>query len=63
MAQQFPGPWPDTPSDGPSSIWLDDATGDLIIQSWKAVESTGGEHNADPARGQVRGKCDESPRF
>lgn len=40
MALRFLGIWPDTPSNGSPTIWLDDATGDLIIQSWRADEDT-----------------------
>ncbi|MFE2381073.1 hypothetical protein [Streptomyces misionensis] len=40
MALKFPGIWPNTPDDGSPTIWLDDTTGDLIIQSWKADEAT-----------------------
>ncbi|MFC8286713.1 hypothetical protein [Streptomyces cyaneofuscatus] len=40
MALTFLGIWPNTPDDGSPTIWLDDATGDLIIQSWTADEAT-----------------------
>ncbi|QLE74660.1 hypothetical protein FGW37_26480 [Streptomyces rectiverticillatus] len=40
MALKFLGIWPNTPDDGSPTIWLDDTTGDLIIQSWKADEET-----------------------
>ncbi|PVC88368.1 hypothetical protein DBP19_22675 [Streptomyces sp. CS090A] len=40
MALQFLGIWPNTPDDGSPTIWLDDTTGDLIIQSWTADEAT-----------------------
>lgn len=40
MALQFLGIWPNTPDDGSPTIWLDDTTGDLIIQSWKADAAT-----------------------
>lgn len=40
MALRFLGIWPNTPDDGSPTIWLEDTTGDLIIQSWKADEAT-----------------------
>lgn len=40
MALKFLGIWPNTPDDGSPTIWLDDTTGDLIIQSWKADNET-----------------------
>ncbi|MEV7910879.1 hypothetical protein [Streptomyces griseus] len=40
MALRFLGIWPNTPDDGSPTIWLEEATGDLIIQSWKADEKT-----------------------
>ncbi|CAL2056673.1 MULTISPECIES: hypothetical protein [Streptomyces] len=40
MALKFLGIWPNTPDDGSPTIWLDDVTGDLIIQSWKADAAT-----------------------
>ena len=40
MALRFLGIWPNTPSDQSPTIWQDEATGDLIIQSWKADEAT-----------------------
>ncbi|MFF8967111.1 hypothetical protein ACF1BK_30660 [Streptomyces globisporus] len=40
MALRFLGIWPNTPDDGSTTIWLDETTGDLIIQSWKADEET-----------------------
>lgn len=40
MALEFLGIYPDTPSDGSPTIWLDDTTGDLIIQSWIADDET-----------------------
>ncbi|MFJ2904245.1 hypothetical protein [Streptomyces sp. NPDC087212] len=40
MALKFLGIWPNTPDDGSPTIWLDDTTGDLIIQSWTADEAT-----------------------
>jgi hypothetical protein len=40
MALEFLGIWPNTPDDGSPTIWLDDTTGDLIIQSWRADEET-----------------------
>jgi hypothetical protein len=40
MTLKFLGIWPNTPDDGSPTIWLDDTTGDLIIQSWRADEAT-----------------------
>lgn len=40
MTLQFLGIWPNTPDDGSPTIWLDDTTDDLIIQSWKADDAT-----------------------
>ncbi|MFH8794980.1 hypothetical protein [Streptomyces sp. NPDC017941] len=40
MALRFLGIYPHTPDDGSPTIWLDEDTGDLIIQSWKADETT-----------------------
>ncbi|MFG3407763.1 hypothetical protein [Streptomyces sp. NPDC048142] len=40
MALRFLGIWPNTPDDGSPTIWLEETTGDLIIQSWKADQET-----------------------
>ncbi|MFE7545566.1 hypothetical protein [Streptomyces platensis] len=40
MALKFLGIWPNTPDDGSPTIWVEEGTGDLIIQSWKADEET-----------------------
>ncbi|SDU15388.1 hypothetical protein SAMN04488563_0332 [Jiangella alkaliphila] len=40
MALKFLGIFPDTPTNDSPTIWLDDATGDLVIQSWTADEET-----------------------
>lgn len=40
MTLRFLGIYPDTPGDESPTIWLDENTGDLIIQSWKADEKT-----------------------
>ncbi|MFD9866753.1 hypothetical protein ACFXI8_17670 [Streptomyces niveus] len=40
MTLKFLGIWPNTPDDGSPTIWLEERTGDLIIQSWKADEET-----------------------
>jgi hypothetical protein len=40
MALQFLGIISNTPVDESPTIWLDDTTGDLIIQSYKADEAT-----------------------
>ncbi|MFF4216971.1 hypothetical protein [Streptomyces nondiastaticus] len=40
MALRFLGIWPSTPDDGSPTIWQEEETGDLIIQSWKADEAT-----------------------
>lgn len=40
MPLTFLGIDPDSPDDGSPTIWLDEATGDLVIQSWKADETT-----------------------
>ncbi|WP_339152208.1 hypothetical protein WID27_12675 [Streptomyces sp. F41] len=40
MSLKFLGIWPNTSDDGSPTIWLDDTTGDLIIQSWTADEAT-----------------------
>jgi hypothetical protein len=40
MALRFLGIWPNTPNDGSPTIWLDEGSGDLIIQSWKADDAT-----------------------
>ncbi|MFI1187052.1 hypothetical protein [Streptomyces californicus] len=40
MSLRFLGIWPNTPDDGSPTIWLEESTGDLIIQSWKADEET-----------------------
>ncbi|GAA2780507.1 hypothetical protein GCM10010505_06260 [Kitasatospora aburaviensis] len=37
---RFLGIWPNTPSDQSPTIWVEEETGDLIIQSWKADEAT-----------------------
>jgi hypothetical protein len=40
MALRFIAIDPTTSDDGSPTIWLDEGTGDLIIQSWTADEST-----------------------
>jgi hypothetical protein len=40
MALEFLGIDPDTGNGGSPTIWLDDTTGDLIIQSWRADAET-----------------------
>ena len=40
MTLKFLGIWPNTPTDESPTIWQDQETGDLIIQSWKADEAT-----------------------
>jgi hypothetical protein len=40
MALQFLGIISNTPTDESPTIWLDDTTGDLIIQSYKADDDT-----------------------
>ena len=40
MALQFLGINPGTPDDGSPTMWLDDETGDLIIQSYRADDAT-----------------------
>lgn len=40
MALKFLGIWPNTPDDGSPTIRLEEETGDLIIQSWKADGET-----------------------
>lgn len=40
MALKFLGIYPNTPDDGSPTIWQDEDTGDLVIQSWKADEQT-----------------------
>lgn len=40
VALTFLGIWPNTPDDGSPTIWVEEETGDLIIQSWKADEET-----------------------
>jgi hypothetical protein len=37
---RFLGIYPDTPDDGSPTIWLDEDTGDLVIQSYKADAAT-----------------------
>ncbi|MFD7384031.1 hypothetical protein [Streptomyces anulatus] len=40
MGLRFLGILPNTPDDGSPTIWLEEETGDLIIQSWRADENT-----------------------
>ena len=40
MKLKFLGIYPDTPSDESPTIWLDEDTGDLVIQSYKADDAT-----------------------
>ncbi|MFF2189226.1 hypothetical protein [Streptomyces sp. NPDC058155] len=40
MALRFIGIYPNTPTDESPTIWVDEETGDLIIQSWTADEAT-----------------------
>ncbi|MFF4404283.1 hypothetical protein ACFY2W_18035 [Streptomyces sp. NPDC001262] len=40
MGLKFLGIYPNTPDDGSPTIWQDEETGDLVIQSWKADEET-----------------------
>jgi hypothetical protein len=37
---RFLGIYPNTPDDGSPTIWLDEGTGDLVIQSYKADAAT-----------------------
>jgi hypothetical protein len=37
---RFLGIYPNTPDDGSPTIWLDEDTGDLVIQSYKADQAT-----------------------
>ncbi|MFE9061592.1 hypothetical protein [Streptomyces violaceusniger] len=39
-ALRFLGIYPNTPNDGSPTIWLDEDSGDLVIQSWKADDAT-----------------------
>ncbi|MCC9306365.1 hypothetical protein LN042_04450 [Kitasatospora sp. RB6PN24] len=36
MTLRFLGIWPNTPDNGSPTIWLEEETGDLLIQSYKA---------------------------
>ncbi|MGH3735628.1 MAG: hypothetical protein ACRDT6_08400 [Micromonosporaceae bacterium] len=40
MALRFLGIFPDTPDTDSPTIWVEEETGDLIIQSWTADEET-----------------------
>lgn len=40
MAIKFLGIYPNTPANESPTIWLDQDSGDLIIQSWKADDAT-----------------------
>ncbi|MFC9930223.1 hypothetical protein [Streptomyces sp. NPDC127190] len=40
MTLRFLGIYPNTPNDGSPTIWVEEETGDLIIQSWKADAAT-----------------------
>ncbi|MGN5379603.1 hypothetical protein BIV25_20895 [Streptomyces sp. MUSC 14] len=40
MRLRFLGIYPNTPNDGSPTIWIEEETGDLIIQSWKADDAT-----------------------
>jgi hypothetical protein len=40
MKLQFLGIFPNTPDDGSPTIWRDEDTGDLVIQSYRADEET-----------------------
>jgi hypothetical protein len=40
MALRFLGIYPNTPDDGSPTIWQDEDTGDLVIQSYRADEAT-----------------------
>lgn len=40
MSLRFLGIFPNTPTNDSPTIWLEEETGDLIIQSWTADEST-----------------------
>ncbi|WP_329032275.1 hypothetical protein OIE71_04840 [Streptomyces sp. NBC_01725] len=40
MALRFIGIYPNTPTDESPTIWVEEETGDLIIQSWTADEAT-----------------------
>lgn len=40
MGLRFLGIDPDSPDDGSPTIWQDEETGDLVIQSWKADAAT-----------------------
>jgi hypothetical protein len=38
MALRFVGIDPDTPGGNCPSVWVDDATGDLVIQGWEETD-------------------------
>lgn len=40
MALRFLGIYPNTPNNGSPTIWLDEDTGDLVIQSYRADAAT-----------------------
>lgn len=40
MSLRFVGIDPESPQDGSPTIWMDEATGDLVIQSYKADPDT-----------------------
>ncbi|MBR7673967.1 hypothetical protein [Streptomyces daliensis] len=40
MTLKFLGIYPNTPNTDSPTVWLDEDTGDLVIQSWKADTAT-----------------------
>lgn len=40
MTLRFLGIYPNTPNDGSPTMWIEEETGDLIIQSWRADDAT-----------------------
>jgi len=58
MALRFLGVDPDTGDEGSPTIWFDDATGDLVIQSYKADAATLAEC---AAVGSIPGHSTEVP--
>ncbi|MCX5273385.1 hypothetical protein [Streptomyces virginiae] len=58
MNLKFLGIMPNTPTDESPTIWLDEETGDLLIQSYKATE---GEAKACQEIGSIPGHSTDVP--
>ncbi|WP_049580120.1 hypothetical protein [Streptomyces sp. SBT349] len=55
MGLRFIGVDPDTGQQGSPTLWVDDTTGEIVVQGWKASEELAAECAANPAPGHAPG--------